>query len=91
VIPAFTAGNALGIELLVDAAEELSLNVHCREYANYFKALGEPEFGAMLTCEIDPPMTAAIGDDLILARTKTVMGGAGHCDFRWKLARPDRE
>lgn len=91
LMPAFSAGDALGVEMLVDEAQALSLNVRRCEYANYFKALGEPEFGAMLTCEIDAPMTAAISEDLTLARTQTVMGGASHCDFRWKLARPGQD
>ncbi len=84
LLPAFTAGDALDVEPLVDSAEELSINVRGCRYAEYFKALGEPEFGAMLTCEIDPPMTRAIGEDLDLERSQTIMGGGSHCDFRWK-------
>jgi hypothetical protein len=91
LLPAFTAGNALGIEPIANDARALALDVRRCEYANYFHALGEPEFGAMLTCELDPPMTAAVGDDLALVRTQTVMGGASHCDFRWTLAPRDED
>ena len=82
-MPVFTAGNALEVEPIADNAHELTLNVRRCEYANYFHAMGESEFGAMVTCEIDPPMTTAIGSDLTLLRTQTIMGGASHCDFRW--------
>ncbi len=85
LMPMFVAGQALEVEPLADTDAELSINVRACKYAEYFQALGEPEFGAMLTCEIDPPMTAAIGDDLTLDRTRTIMSGGGHCDFRWKL------
>ncbi|MEQ8234554.1 MAG: L-2-amino-thiazoline-4-carboxylic acid hydrolase [Gammaproteobacteria bacterium] len=85
LMPAFTAGGALEVEPLADDDSELSLNVRGCRYAEFFHELGEPAFGAMLTCEIDPPMTTAIGDDLTLDRRHTIMGGASHCDFRWKL------
>ncbi|MEQ8663329.1 MAG: L-2-amino-thiazoline-4-carboxylic acid hydrolase [Gammaproteobacteria bacterium] len=89
LMPAFTAGNALDVEPVVDDAHELTMNVRGCRYAEYFHALGEPAFGAMLTCEIDPPMTRAIGDDLSLERSQTIMGGASHCDFHWTLAPRD--
>lgn len=84
LMPNFAAGNALIVEPLADSAAEYSVNVRGCKYAEHFKAIGEPEFGAMITCEIDPPMTAAIGPDLTLDRSQTIMSGASHCDFRWK-------
>lgn len=83
-IPIFAAGDALSVEPLADTDEELTFNVTRCKYAEFFHELGEPEFGAILTCEIDPPMTKAVGQDLDLARTQTRMGGARHCDFSWK-------
>ncbi len=86
LLPAFTAGDALDIEPLADTPDELSLNVRGCRYAEYFKALGEPAFGAMLTCEIDPPLTAGIGRDITLQRSQTILEGGSHCDFRWRAA-----
>ncbi|MFT4561667.1 MAG: hypothetical protein ACI9BW_001409 [Gammaproteobacteria bacterium] len=86
LMPSFAAGGALEIEPIADNATELLINVRRCGYAEYFRSLGEPEFGAMLTCEIDPPITQAIGDDLSLQRTQTIMSGGDHCDFRWKLS-----
>lgn len=86
MIPAFTAGDALDVETLREDDRHLQFNVRGCRYAQLFHELGEPRFGALLTCGIDPPMTAAIGDDLVLERSQTVMGGASHCDFHWRLA-----
>lgn len=83
LLPVFTAGDALEVEPLVDTADEFSMNVRGCRYAAFFKALGEPEFGAMLTCEVDPPLTAGIGRDLTLRRSQTILKGGSHCDFRW--------
>jgi L-2-amino-thiazoline-4-carboxylic acid hydrolase len=85
MMPVFAAGNALDVEPLVNDAKTLDLNVRRCEYAKYFHAMGEAEFGAMVTCEIDHPMTDAIGSDLSLKRTQTIMSGGNHCDFRWKM------
>lgn len=85
LMPSFAAQDALEIESLSDNKSEYMLNVRRCAYAEHFRTLGEPEFGAMITCEIDPPITEAIGDDLSLERTKTIMSGGDHCDFRWKL------
>ena len=84
-VPTFTADNALEVEPIANTDKEFSVNVRRCKYAEYFKSIGEPEFGAMLTCEIDPPMTEAIGSDLTLERKQTIMSGASHCDFRWHL------
>lgn len=83
--PAFRASDALETESLRDDAAEFSLNVRRCEYAQFFKSIGEPAFGAMITCEIDPPINAGIGSDLDMQRTQTIMSGSTHCDFRYKL------
>ena len=86
LLPAFMAGDALDVEPLADNDTEIKLNVRGCRYAEYFRSIGEPEFGAMLTCEIDPPMTTGIDKSLTLERTQTWMSTNKPCDFRWKLA-----
>ena len=90
LMPMFTAGNALVVEPLADNNREFSVNIRACKYAEHFKAIGEPEFGAMMTCEIDPPMTAALGSDITLERSQTIMSGGSHCDFRWKASEPEQ-
>lgn len=84
-VPVFAAGDVYEMEQLTDNDMELSLNIRRCKYAEYFQSLGEPEFGALMICDIDPPMTKGIGADLSLERTQTIMRGGQHCDFRWKL------
>ena len=84
-MPVFTAGDTLDIEPLEDSTSELTFNVRGCKYAADFQSIGEPVLGALLTCEIDAPLTAAIGSDLELERSQTIMGGGTHCDFRWSM------
>jgi len=83
VAPVFAAAEALDIEPVEDSERHFFMNVSRCKYAEYFKELGEPEFGAMLTCEIDAPMTRGIGADVNLERSQTIMSGGTQCDFRW--------
>ncbi len=85
LMPAFAADDALDVEPLADNTEEFSINVKRCGYAEHFKSIGEPEFGAMVTCEIDPPMTSGIDQRLTLERSQTLMSQNKPCDFRWKL------
>ena len=41
--------------------------------------------GAPLTCGVDFAAEAALRPDWDFRRTQTIMGGASHCDFRWRL------
>ena len=54
--------------------------------AAVFKALGEPELGALLICETDFDI-ASIGEgEVSLERAQTTMRGAPTCTFRYKFA-----
>jgi hypothetical protein len=55
----------------------------CR-YADFFRELGEPELGAVLLCEVDHHVVEAVGPDVQLTRTQTIMQGASYCDFRYR-------
>jgi predicted ArsR family transcriptional regulator len=58
---------------------------HCR-FAEFFRALGEPELGALLVCEADFDIAAAGADEVTLTRDQTIMQGASSCTFRYKFA-----
>ncbi len=83
--PTLSALDALDTEQLADNEKEFSVNIRGCKYAEYFKEIGESEFGAMVTCEVDPPLTEGLGGTLRMERTQTIMKGSSHCDFRWKL------
>lgn len=57
----------------------------CR-FAEFFRALGEPELGALLICETDFDIAAAGGGEVGFTRDRTIMQGAPSCTFRYKFA-----
>jgi predicted ArsR family transcriptional regulator len=58
---------------------------HCR-FAEFFRALGEPELGALLICETDFDIAAAGSGEVSFSREQTIMKGAPSCTFRYKFA-----
>jgi predicted ArsR family transcriptional regulator len=66
--------------------EALEFDVtHCR-FAEFFRALGEPELGALLICETDFDIAAAGDGEVSFTREQTLMQGAPSCTFRYKFA-----
>jgi len=66
-------------------AEALEYDVtHCK-FAEFFRALGEPELGALLICEADFDIAAAGSGAVGLTRNQTIMQGAPSCTFRYKF------
>ncbi|MCW5732540.1 MAG: L-2-amino-thiazoline-4-carboxylic acid hydrolase [Enhydrobacter sp.] len=57
----------------------------CR-FAEFFRALDEPELGALLACQTDFDIAAASGGEVSLERNQTIMQGAPSCTFRYKFA-----
>jgi hypothetical protein len=52
---------------------------------DFFRALGEPELGALILCEADFHMLEAGGGEVEPQRTQTIMKGAAYGDFRYKM------
>jgi predicted ArsR family transcriptional regulator len=88
---AFAAGDAIDYEVVKQTPDAFELNVTGCRYAKFYQELGAPELGVLLTCEVDFPFTEGFGGDVRLTRTQTVMQGASHCDFRYKLDREKQE
>ena len=57
----------------------------CR-FAEFFRALGDPELGALLICHVDADIADAGGGDVSFQRTQTLMQGAPYCNFRYRFA-----
>jgi hypothetical protein len=66
--------------------QALDIDVTQCRFAEFFRALGEPELGALLVCEADFDITAAGGGDVSLTREQPIMPGAPSCTFRYKFA-----
>ena len=63
-------------------------NITACAFAEYFRSIGEPEIGALMTCGVDFAAEALIRPDWVFSRTQTRMQGAPHCDFRWRRRDP---
>jgi hypothetical protein len=81
----FAAGGALDYEVLKQSPDAFDINVTGCRYARFYKEIGAPELGFLLTCSADFPMAEGFGAGVALTRTQTIMQGASHCDFRYAL------
>ena len=81
----FAAGGALDYEVVKKTADAYEVNVTRCRYAEFYKELGTPELGFLLTCSADYSLAEGYGPDVQLTRTQTIMEGASHCDFRYAL------
>ena len=79
----YATGNALDYDVVRQAPDSFEVNVTGCRYAMFYKELGEPELGFLLVCSADFPMAEGFG--VHLTRTQTIMQGASHCDFRYRL------
>ena len=66
--------------------EALEFDVTRCRFAEFFRALGEPELGALLVCVTDFDIVAAGGSEVGLTRDQTLMQGAPSCTFRYRFA-----
>ena len=89
----YAAGGALDYVVIRQSPEAFEANVTGCRYAQFFKELGAPELGFLLVCGADFAMAEGFGGDVRLTRTRTIMQGAAHCDFRYarskRVNRPD--
>ena len=84
VMPLWTKGGALEIEIKDQSADSFTFNVVRCRYAETYKAMGLGEIGHLLSCNRDGAFCEGYDERLKLERTQTLMGGATHCDFRYR-------
>jgi len=77
----------IGEDINIDLIEEdySEFNITKCKYAEYFKSIGEPELGAILSCECDNHIANEFGNQIEFKRSGTIMSGSGFCDFRYKF------
>jgi len=61
------------------------VNMNKCEIGDYFRKIGEPEIGALMTCGVDFAVEKKLRPNWEFRRTQTLMQGASYCDFRWHL------
>jgi hypothetical protein len=71
-------------EVVERSDDSFARNFTACAFADYFRKIGEPEIGALLTCGLDFAVEARLRPEWSFERSQTRMQGAPHCDFRWK-------
>lgn len=79
------AGGALELEILEQSPRALSFNVTRCRYAELYRELGLADLGFSLSCQRDGALAEGFNPEIHLTRTQTIMEGASHCDFRFRL------
>jgi hypothetical protein len=72
-------------EVVEDTGSTYAINMTRCQFAEYFRAIDAADVGALLTCGVDFAAEAVLRPDWEFRRTQTLMGGASHCDFRWRV------
>jgi L-2-amino-thiazoline-4-carboxylic acid hydrolase-like protein len=80
----YARGDALDYEVTEQSEDTFAIKVTGCRYAEFYKALGEPELGFLFICAADFATAEGFGSDIKLTRTQTIMQGASHCDFRYQ-------
>jgi len=80
------SGREVDYEILRHDAGALDIDVTRCRFAEFFRALGEPELGTLLICETDFDIAAAGEGEVGLDRAQTIMLGAPSCTFRYRFA-----
>jgi len=72
-------------EILRHDKEALDIDVTRCRFAEFFRALGEPELGALLICDTDVDIASVGAGEVDLDRADTLMRGGPRCTFRYKF------
>lgn len=78
----FGVGHALEVEQLEVSEARFDFNVTRCKYAEMYKELGMADLGVILSCGRDFELVAGFNPRMTLHRTRTIMEGYDHCDFR---------
>ena len=81
----WTVGGALEVEVKEQSETSYVFNVTRCRYAEMYREMGLGEIGHLLSCQRDASFCEGYDKRLRLTRTQTIMQGASHCDFDYKL------
>ena len=79
ILPNWTKGGSLEIETLHASAERLEM----------YREMGLGRIGHLLSCNRDGDFCIGYNPQMELTRTQTIMKGASHCDFRYRMKTED--
>ena len=78
-------GGALEVEVLEETDEQFDFNVTRCRYAETYKEMGLGKIGHLLSCGRDGSFCKGYDPSIELDRGQTIMQGATHCDFRYRV------
>ena len=84
--PRSSGGMGFPVEdvIVKDTDGEYAVNMVRCAFADYFRGIGEPEIGALMTCGVDFAVERRMRPEWSFTRNQTLMQGAEYCDFCWK-------
>nr|WP_319247982.1 L-2-amino-thiazoline-4-carboxylic acid hydrolase [uncultured Celeribacter sp.] len=85
ILPNWTKEDALEMDVLTTEPDRMEFNVTRCRYAEMYKEMGVGDIGHLLSCNRDGDFCVGYNPDIELTRTQTIMKGASHCDFRYKM------
>lgn len=85
ILPAWTREDALTIEQLGTTEETMAFNVTRCRYSEMYREMGLGDIGHLLSCNRDGDFCIGYNPNMELTRTQTLMKGASHCDFRYRM------
>ena len=85
ILPLWTKDDALEIEVLSQDSDHFDFNVKRCRYSEMYRDMGLGHIGHLLSCNRDGDFCIGYNPEMKLERTQTIMKGASHCDFRYKL------
>ncbi|WP_346896569.1 L-2-amino-thiazoline-4-carboxylic acid hydrolase [uncultured Roseibium sp.] len=85
LLPLWQMDDALEIEVLDKAPDNLKFNVKRCRYSEIYKDMGLGDIGHLLSCNRDGDFCIGYNPRMELTRTQTIMKGAPYCDFRYRL------
>ena len=91
ILHLWTRDDALTIEVIADEPGVFDFNVTRCRYAETYRAMGLGAIGDLLSCGRDAAFCEGYDPRVSLTRTQTIMGGASHCDFRYRARGPERD
>lgn len=85
IMPNWTREDALQIEPIEMSEDKMDFNVTRCRYSEMYREMGLGDIGHLLSCNRDGDFCIGYNPEIELTRTQTIMKGASHCDFRYRM------
>ena len=85
LLPLWKMDGALEMDVIEESPDRLEFNITRCRYSEIYKDMGLGDIGHLLSCNRDGDFCIGYNPKMELTRTQTIMKGASHCDFRYRL------